>query len=382
MSSKRQASSALPERLIHNQVAAADLEAMVGSGRYAEAIELGHGLLSRATDPQRSARIRFQLGTAHLQLGQFDQADSLLTEAHVQFETVGDRLMLAECMGTEACLAYMSQRPGAVAMAKRALELCRSLKPVPAPTEARLLYVLAGAHMTVEEVDDAIRCYLAAIETAGSVVDLRRLAKMYGDLGGAFRVRGQFDAAVRYGTRSVELLEALRDGIALARSENNLGLTLMSQGDLAGARKHLQRSLDLAVGANLEVGRSHVLLSLCELCLELGDIDQASTFAQSAMALSAKHGEALNVAGARTWLGRIAERRGDRTSADDEFNQAISDLEGLGAREVLVQSRGIYAEILERRGDIAGAYLQAKKALEATGAVKRRERKAGTCESA
>jgi tetratricopeptide (TPR) repeat protein len=342
-----------------------ELEALVGSGCYGQAIDLGLALLNRATTPYRLAHISYHLAMAYLQLAQTDHAEPLLAKAHSHFVALDDRVMLAECMGSMACLAYLTQRPEAVALAQRALELCRSLKPVPAATEARLLYVLAGAHMTNEELDKAILSYLAAIKAAGQLVDLRRLGKMYGDLGGAYRVKGDLDAALAYGTRSVQLLEALRDEVSLARSENNLGLILMARGDLVGARKHLDRSLHLAQESGMQVGRSHVLLSLCEVCLEQDDIDQAGDFAQEALALAEKLSEALNVAEAHIWLGRVADRRGDHAAVDREFHHAMSCLERHGTQEKLLQSHGTYAEILEQRGDIPRAYAHMKKALQA-----------------
>jgi len=72
----------------------------------------------------------------------------------------------------------------------------------------------------------------AAIEAAGSFVDLRQLgAHCTGGLSSAYKQLGQMDTAARYATRSVALLEVLRDprraGPAL---RNELGLILMARG--------------------------------------------------------------------------------------------------------------------------------------------------------
>jgi hypothetical protein len=45
---------------------------------------------------------------------------------------------------------------------------------------------------------------------------------------------------------------------------------------------------------------------------------------------------------------------------------AISGFEALGMRERLLQVHGTYAEILERRGDLATAYVHMKEALQAS----------------
>ena len=348
------------------QVALADLEAMVADGRYSEAIVLGRSLLDLGTSAYRLGRIRYFVAMAHLQLAQPEEAEGLLAEARAHFEATNDGVMLAECLGAEASLAYLTQRPNALALAEKALEVCRSLKPVPRPTEARLLGIVAGAHLTNLDWDRAIDFLKAAIDAAGQYLDLRAMAKMYSGLSSAYQELGQLDIAARYGSRSVALLEVLRDRISLARSENNLGLILMARGDLLAAREHLDRSLELSEEADLEVGRSHVLLSMCDLCLKEGNAEQALEFAREALALATRLHEVPNVAEAHMWLGRIADKLGDHDSADREFAQAIHGLEQLGSHERLFRCHGLYAEVLERRGDVSRAYVHMKKALQAT----------------
>ena len=166
--------------------------------------------------------------------------------------------------------------------------------------------------------------------------------------------------------RSVALLEVLRDRIALARSENNLALVLMSRGDFDGARRHLERALALCDEADLEFGRSHVLLSLCELSIEEGKIGEAHEMARQALELAERLEEGASVAEAHVWLGRIADRRDEHAEVDGEFEQAIRGFEKLGMRERLLQCHGVYAEILERRGELAKAYVHMKEALQAS----------------
>ena len=109
-----------------------------------------------------------------------------------------------------------------------------------------------------------------------------------------------------------------------------------------------------------------MLLNLCELCLQEDNIDRAGEFAREALALAGRLHEGQNVADAHMWLGRIADKLGDPEGADREFAQAIQGLEQLGRRESLFHTHGVYAEILERRGDVAKAYVHMKKALEAS----------------
>jgi tetratricopeptide (TPR) repeat protein len=196
--------------------------------------------------------------------------------------------------------------------------------------------------------------------------DLRDVARMYGDLATAYHEAGEAEAAVRYAMRSVAVLEVLRDRVALARSENSLALVLMARGDLDGARSHLDRSLELSAEGDLEFGRSEVLLSLCELTMQEGKVDQAYGMAREALELAERQEEGATIAEAHVWLGRIADRRGEHDAVDRAFEDAIRAFEALGLRERLLHCHGIYAEILERRGELAKAYVHMKEALQAS----------------
>jgi tetratricopeptide (TPR) repeat protein len=343
-----------------------ELEAMVAEGRHMDAIAHGEELLKLSSSAHRLGQLRFLLAQAYLKLAQPDKAAFLLREAHAHFESVDDVLMLAECLGYEATVAYTIQKPEALGLAECALALCRQMKPVPEATEARLLSVLANVHVANKSWDQAIALYEEAITAAGSLFDLRRMATMYSNLSLAYRETGHIDSAVKYAGRSITLLEVLRDRVSLARAENNLGLILLAQGNRPAAHKHLDRSLELAEEQNLEIGRSHVLMSLCELSLAQGNVQGARQFADQALAMAERMKEAANVAEAHVWLGRIAAEVGDDKLVDTEFAIAIQGLTEVGVEERLLRCHGVYAEILEKRGQLKEAYVHMKKAFSAS----------------
>src|SRR2546430_8559723 len=183
---------------------------MVADGRNHEAVALGLALLDRAFSASRLGRIRFLLGQAYLGSAQPDYAATLLAEARAHFETGNDGVILAGCIGAQAALANMTQSKDAVALAELALSVCRRLKPVPAPTEARLLGILAGAHVANREWDRAVAAYEAAIEAGGSGFGLRRVARIYSALGTPYQGGGEGGAAPRHAMRSVVALDGRR----------------------------------------------------------------------------------------------------------------------------------------------------------------------------
>lgn len=349
-----------------SQIRLIELESMVAGGRAADAIVLGESLLDRSSSAFRLGRIRFILAHAYLGTAQPERAAALLEEARAHFEAVNDGVMLAECLGAQASLAVAMQSRDAVALAERALAVCRALRPVPSPTEVRLLGILAAARDAENDWDGAAATYEQAIQAGGAIFDLRHAARVYAELGMAYHRSGEIETASRYLMRSVALLEVLRDRASLARSENNLAVVLMRRHDYAGASSHLERSLELADDNDLEFGRSRVLLSRSELALHEGRPDPAEVLAREALELAERVEDRTTLAEAHEWLGRIADQKGDRAAADREFEDAIRGFEALGMRERLLQSHGAYAEILERRGELARAYGHMKEALQAS----------------
>lgn len=346
--------------------ALARLEDLMARQQFAEAVAEANDLLQLATSAGRLGNIRYLLGNAHLNLGRPDTAAPLLAEARGHFEATDDQLMLAECLGSLATAAYMTQDNQAGVLIEQALAICRTLRPVPPITEARLLGIKATIHSVNREWIEAIKAYEKTIEIAGSFYDLRKLALTYGGLASSHREIGRIDLAAKYAARSVALFEVLRDQVSLARAENELGLLLLARGERAAAEGHLQKSLEHAKEANLEVGTSHLMLSFCELSLEQANPVQARSFAEQALELATKHNEKASVADSHMWLGRVAAYQDDVKAADSEFGLAMRLAEEGRFEERIVRYHGAYAEVLEKRGDVTRAYEHMKKALAGT----------------
>ena len=343
-----------------------ELEALVADGRNPEAIALGRSLLDHGSSAYRLGRIRFLLGLAHLASSEPERAASLLHDARAHFEAVNDGVMLAECLGALATLAMLTHTKDAIPLAESALAVCRKVKPVPAPTEARLLGIAADAYADALDWDRAIAAYEESIQAASHVSNVRNTARQYAGLGVAFRNSGEVETAARYTARSVALLELFHDRDLFAKSEYSLGMVHLKLGDLASARRHLERSLELCSEFDLGCGRSVVLLGLAELALRHDDVEQAGELAQEALGLAARLEEGPTIAEAHATLGRIADLRGDGGESDRQFQDAIRGYEALGLREKLLHTHGMYAEVLERRGDLAQAYVHMKEALQAS----------------
>src|SRR5207237_6985859 len=144
----------------------------------------------------------------------------------------------------------------------------------------------------------------------------------------------------RFANRSIALLEVLRDRLSLARAENNLGLIMLARGDRTQAREHLDRSLGLFEETEIEIGRTNVLLSLCELSLQEGFNANARELAAQALDLATRLDERPNMAEAHVWLGLVADKEGDEAGTDREFNVAFAEMAKLEQNERALRYTG------------------------------------------
>jgi tetratricopeptide (TPR) repeat protein/DNA-binding XRE family transcriptional regulator len=342
-----------------------EIERLISVGDNLGAAALGETALGQGPDPDTAARMKFHLSMAYLRLAQPVVARRLASAARAYFEQAGDILMTAECLGNEAIAAYVMEEPSAIALAEAALATSRSLNPVPRLTESRLLMILGNVHFMNEDWQAAIDTYEQAISAGDVVHDLRGLSFLYSGLSSAYQELGQYDQAGRLAQRALNIHQTLNDQLSLARSENNLGLLLVRAGDLTTARPHIERSLRLFEESGVEVGKSHIILSLAELALAKHDLVEADRLGRDALALAHKLSEFAAVSEAHFWLAKVAEARGDDEVVDAEFASAFEALGQQPGKGRAARQHAMYAEILEARGDLAAANRQLKLALAA-----------------
>ncbi|HYM67719.1 MAG TPA: tetratricopeptide repeat protein, partial [Patescibacteria group bacterium] len=341
--------------------AVAEMERLNAIGDNAGAVAAGEAILRRKLPPDTEATIQHLLAFALLRLSQPIKARPLLAAARAYFERVGDQLMVAECLASESSAAGLLEEPQALPLAEAALAALSSCEVVPPLTRTRVLFVVANAHSLNQDWQAAADLFQQSIDAAEVVRDLRRLSMSYGGIALAYQELGQFALAARFSHQALAIHETLSDKRNLSVSENNLGLLLTRAGEFESARAHLDRALQLSEEYGFD-GRGHVLTSIAELELAQSRLDEAEEAARVALAVSTSAGESLAVAEAHVWLGKVAEARGRTEVTDYEFAAALAAVDGAGFRTPRLRIHADYADVLERRGDLAGSIRHLKAA--------------------
>jgi tetratricopeptide (TPR) repeat protein len=340
-----------------------NLDILLRSGAYQQALESADRLLEGEHTLVGEAWLRLRRGSALLHLGRPEDALPELRTAQGIFEEAGDRWMVVECQEREATALAHKEDPAALQVAEQALERCRELQPRPHALETRILSRLASLYVSRHEWSKAVELSERMVEAAGSIYDLRRMADMYNDLSVAYSEMGDPARATTYSQKALVLHDLLRDQLALARAENNLGLALMRLGKLNAAQLHMERSLALCRQIGIERGQGHVLLSLAELHMVKGEHQPAAERIEAAKNLTRGLGEHATLAQAHQLGGRVAAAAGDPDLADREFGAALDILSRLDQPARLAGCHAAYAEVLESRGDTTMALRHMKQAL-------------------
>ena len=339
-----------------------ELEGLYEAGRQRELITSAGDLLGDAGSPWMDAYLRLLIGRSLVRVGHPEQALVELERAAGGFDATGDPWGAVEALDWIAGAQHLQEDPSALSTARRALRQCRRLRPMPFELETRILCHVAAILVSRHAWREAVEAYDAAARAAGKLRDLRRVAQVHDGLSLAYEALGARSKALLHSRKALTLRSLDRDLGVVARTENNLGLMLLRDGRHEEAREHLQRALDRCVAVGLERGRGHVLLSLCELEEAVGHTDVARWYAREALELARSLGERMTEAAAHMHLASVAAAAGDRESSDQHFITAIAQFEALDVPARVFECRSAYAQVLERRGDLAGALEQWKQA--------------------
>jgi len=338
---------------------AAELERLCERQRHQEVVELAEQLLAQDTSTYLAAFAHLYLGRGLAHLGRPDEALPHLRQARRVFDAEDDPWSASEAREWEATALYLKEDARAVTLGEDALDRYRALEPRRPEVEARMVEHLATFLVQRSDYVRAQQCYQQALQIAGPVLDLTRIARIYHGLGRCCYSLGQSRRAIELISRAVALYAVENDlrpapaQIALPRVENDLGVIYLREGYLDRAEELFLSSLRRLHEAGAERLQTHVLLSLAEVRQGQDRLAEAFELAEQARELAKRLELTTVVATAYRQLGELHELRHEHDLADSHFHEALSILDQANRTGERSKCMAAYQRILDARADTA-----------------------------
>lgn len=326
-----------------------ELDQDIRSPELDAAMEVGLAMLREPVKSRARAMDHYQIGQfLALGLNRPDEAIPHLYRARKLFEALENPWLAADAMSVEAAALYVKGDPQALALAAEALRRYQRLVPRLAGTETKMLRQMGGILAKGRAFASAHAYYQEAIQVAGTLHDWAQMSRIYHGLSMCYEHFGKLSEATEFAQRALALYSAEQDQPLIARGENELGLALMRQGQLDRAEQYIVAAIDRLKAADVAWTRSHYVLSLGELRVRQGLLDDALHSVTEAIELASRLGETLALISGHQQLGDLHARRRDHTLANASLREALRL-----ARD---------ASLPERRAEVLAAYARVREA--------------------
>jgi tetratricopeptide (TPR) repeat protein len=255
-------------------------------------------------------------------------------------------------MDWEAMALHMLEDPRAIRVGRSALRRYRALEPRLPETESRILEHLGAISYGRRDYARARGWYEAALQVEGGVRELSRMARVYHGLGMCHHGLRELRPAAELVFKAVTLYEAeQRIGpgamrMDLPRAENDLGMVLMAQGDLARAEELFLAALEHYEAAGIERLTGHTLLSLGELRQRQSRLDEALDLVSRAIERASALSETYTLIAGHRQLGELRAVRGEHDLAEASFQHAIALCARTGMEERARECQRAYQRVL------------------------------------
>jgi diguanylate cyclase (GGDEF)-like protein len=222
-------------------------------------------------------------------------------------------------------------------------------------TESSLLNCLANVYSVLGSHSEAVSHYLEAIELARSEGDQRGELVMISNLGYLSEEIGALSQALSYYEQSLQLSVALGDLYFQAGTLSNQCSTLRQLGRLKESQ--IAGELACAQARQLEnpIRLGSALQALATVYRDQGQLAQASTHMQEAIACYQEAGSLRYLPGALRLQGEILLRQDNTSAAEQSFQQALAQAQNDQDAKEEAATQKVLAQFYEDQGAHARA---------------------------
>ena len=159
---------------------------------------------------------------------------------------------------------------------------------------------LGNAYCILEEYEKAIKYYEKGLEISSAIGDQSEVASNNGNLGNAYLRLGEYQKAIKYYKKGLEITSAIGDQSGIADNNDNLGIAYFSFGEYQKAIKY-HEEISNVIGDQSGVAKSNG--SLGNAYLSLGQYEKAIEYYKIGLEISSSIGDQSGIANNNSNLG-------------------------------------------------------------------------------
>jgi transcriptional regulator with XRE-family HTH domain len=301
----------------------ADAELALRLGEDPSAVEplLRHLHEEATADGDRAAALRAQiaLGLAAGQAGQLEEAVAQIGQALTAPGRPSPAARPDAYVALGRYLSALGRAGQAVELFEQCLAELDADRPGDSTAQVRFTTYLSYALTDSGEYRRATAVLTDIIDEALALSDRYATVRLYWSLARLLGLQGHSAEALHYARNAIALLELTEDELHLARAHVLCALIEINRDELDEARQHLVQA-ELRFGPRPEpTDLAALRAEQARLALSLGDCEQATEYADEAIAIA---GETAEVASAWWALAGARHRQSDYAAADSTYETA------------------------------------------------------------
>jgi tetratricopeptide (TPR) repeat protein len=343
-----------------------EADVALASGRWEDAVDAYRDLLGPEARPSTRAELLSGLAEALVRRGKAREAIAPAAEAARLFESSGRQAEAALAQYWLAAAQYQQENYGeSNSILNSILSKVRLGMRVEPDFEMRLVMALSSNESRAGNHDAALT-YLEEVRGLASQLDDRRRASYLFDLAYSYRETGDYEAAVRTATASLELFRRTNADREMAGLENDLALSYLAMGNMARAAEFASASRERLTGLGDEWLLAHVVDTQARIALAGGAPDRALERAGESVGLAERTNNDKALVDALLTQARAHAAIGHKEAALEANRRAGELARELGIGSLLRKALGEWAEALAAAGQHEQAFAVMREALAAS----------------
>jgi predicted ATPase len=296
------------ERVMEILERAGDLQTIMGN--YEEAIGSYLSAHERANDNVTQARMMRKCGDVHLSMGNFDSSLEYLSKAKATLADASPLELGRILVGEGTAYWRKGNYNRSMSLFEEALGLLGKADKIGGDC-ANVLRMIGRIHLSKGEYDEALEYQMKSLDLAERAGHKIGVAASLNNIGIVHYDRDDLDLALEYHERSLQMKEKIGDKQGVAMSLNNIGLVHWAKGETDKALECYNLNLEISekIGDKRSIGIT--LNNIGALHYDRGELDLALTFYQRSLASMEKIGNNQNIATLLMNLGIVHYDRGE-----------------------------------------------------------------------